>query len=107
MLIEKNTAPSVGDVVTIKLASGEEVVGRMHALSGETVTLAKPIAVLIQPVENGQVGLSFFPVMGSIEPEAALTFALGSLSIRPVKTGANVTTNYVQMTSSLVLPGHR
>lgn len=107
MLIEKNLAPSVGDVVTIKLISGEEVVGRLQDLSAESVTLGKPIAVLIQPVENGQVGLSFFPVMGSVEPEATLKFALSSLSIRPVKTGTNVTTSYTQMTSSLVLPNSK
>lgn len=107
MLIEKNHAPSAGDVVTIKLGSGEEVVGRMQTLTAESITLTKPIAVVIQPAENGQVGLSFYPVMGSIEPEVTLNFALSSLCIRPVKTGANIADTYTKMTSSLVLPGQK
>jgi hypothetical protein len=103
MLIEKNNNPEINDVVTIKLVSGEEVVGRLVARDIASVTLSKPIRIDIRPVNANQVGLSFAPFLGSVN-DPSLQFLFSGLAIRPTKTGDDVTRNYIQATTGIVTP---
>jgi hypothetical protein len=106
MLIDKRSAPDIGDVVTIKLASGEEIVGRLQEKIGDTITLAKPLQVIIQPISASQIGLGFRPLLGSVSEAAIVQFPLSTLAIRPIKTGDDVTRNYIQVTTGLVTAEH-
>lgn len=105
MLIEKHTLVAINDVVTVKLISGEELIGRLLAQSIDSVTLGKPVMVRLEPVSQQQMGLSFLPVLGSVEPDASLRLATAGLSIQPVKTGKAITSSYIEMTSGLITPG--
>lgn len=100
MLIEKN--PENESIVTIKLISGEEIVGKQIDRTIDSVTLAKPIQIGMQQVGN-QMGLGFMPVLGSVEGDS-IKFYFSGMSIRPIKTGSNVRDNYLQATTGLVLP---
>lgn len=101
MLIQKNSAPEINDIVTVKLVSGEEIVGRMTDRTHESIALSKPVQIAMQPVGPGQMGLGFLPVLGSVE-DATLHFQVQNLLIKPVKTGADVSRNYIQATTGLV-----
>jgi hypothetical protein len=99
MLIENN--PALNDTVTLKLVSGEEIVGKLVARTIDSVSLAKPVQIRIEPVGPKQVALAFMPVLGSVH-EATIQIPLSALSIRPVKTGDDVARNYLQATTGLV-----
>jgi hypothetical protein len=103
MLIAKGV--DIGDIVTVKLVSGEEIVGRLQERTIDSIYLVKPLTINIQPVSQQEVGLSFCPVLGSVEQEMTLQLPLHGLSIRPVKTNADVTANYIRLTTSLLTPG--
>jgi hypothetical protein len=105
MLIEKRNAPEINDIVTIKLASGEEIVGKLTDRTAETVSLAKPVQIIMQPINAQQMGLAFHPVLGSVQEHANVQFAMALLSIRPLKTSEDVIRNYIQATTSLLTPG--
>jgi hypothetical protein len=102
MLIEKRSLVQNGDIVTIKLLSGEEIVGKLVEQTAETVVLAKPVTITLQPVSEKQMGLSFMPVLGSVEPDVTLTLPISAMAIKPVATGANVKSSYIQTTTGLI-----
>ena len=104
MLIQKSNVPEINDIVTIKLSSGEEVVGKLTEKSIDSVYLAKPVQIVMQPVGPKQMGLVFHPVLGSVG-DATMQFPLVNLAIRPIKTGDDVARNYIQATTGLVTPG--
>jgi hypothetical protein len=104
MLIEKSSIVAINDIVTVKLISGEEIIGRLLDQSTDTITLGKPVMVALQPVDPHQMGLSFMPVLGSVEPDVTLQIAKLTLTIRPVKTNKTITSKYIEMTSGLITP---
>jgi hypothetical protein len=103
MLIQKSNVPEINDVVTIKLSSGEEIVGKLTEKTIDSVFLAKPVQIIMQPIGPKQMGLAFHPVLGSVG-EVTMQFPLTNLSIRPVKTGDDVARNYIQATTGLLTP---
>lgn len=103
MLIEKNNNPGVGDIVSIKLFSGEEIVGRISERTIDSVFLSKPVQIAMQPVGPKQIGLEFLPVLGSVA-DPTIQVPLAAMSIRPVRTGEDVARNYIQVTTGLVAP---
>lgn len=104
MLIQPNQNPEINDVVTVKLVTGEEIVGKLVAQNTDSITLGKPVTVALQPVSASQMGLSFMPVLGSVEPDMALTLAKTAFAVKPVKTGESVRSTYIEMTTGLVTP---
>jgi hypothetical protein len=99
MLIEKHV--DMNDIVTIKLSSGEEIVGKLVNRAIDSISLAKPIKISIQPVNQNQVGLAFVPFLGSVH-DATIVFPFSGMVSRPVKTGEDVTRNYIQATTGIV-----
>jgi hypothetical protein len=106
MLIEKRHAPEVNDTVTIKLISGEEIVGRLSECGNDTVTLTKPVQILMHQIAPNKMGLAFQPVLGSISEQITMQFNRAAISIGPVKTGEDVTRNYIQATTGLIAADH-
>ena len=102
MLIAK--APTEQDVVTIRLVSGEEIVGRISGETDTQITLTKPISIGIQMVGQNQAQLAFSPFMASVDDSGSLTFNKASLVTLPAKTREDVKTSYLKATSSLELP---
>lgn len=101
MLIAKHNNPEINDIVTIKLSSGEEIVGKLTERTIDSVFLAKPVQIIMQPVGPKQMGLAFHPVLGSVG-DVVMQFPLANLTIRPVKTGEDVMRNYIQATTGLL-----
>lgn len=105
MLIEKRNQVEINDIVTVKLSSGEEIVGKLLEKNADSVTLGKPVTIALQPVSEKQMGLSFLPVLGSVEPDVSLTLPFVAMAVKPVKTGKQVSSSYIQTTTGLVTPG--
>lgn len=107
MLIDKHSNPNINDIVTIKLASGEEIVGRLLERTSDSIVLAKPVQVIMQAISAKELGLMFQSVLGSVSDQASVQFTLSQLAIRPIKTNDEVTRNYIQATTGLLPAGQK
>ena len=67
MLIEKSI--SKGDVVSFKLASGEEVVAKLDEVQETKYVVTKPLMLTMS-----EKGLALAPFMFTIEPLAKISF---------------------------------
>jgi hypothetical protein len=93
MLIE--TPYKVGDTVSFKLSSGEEIIGRLEAEDAKGYTVHKPMVLIAQ-----QQGLGLAPFMFSVSPESK--FVLQATSVSCVaKTEAEIGKQYTSQTSSI------
>ena len=93
MLIE--TPYKVGDNVSFKLSSGEEIVARLEAEDAKTFTVRKPMVLIAN-----QQGLGLAPFMFSVSPESK--FVLQATSVSCVaKTEAEIGKQYTSQTSSI------
>lgn len=94
MLIE--TPYKVGDIVTLKVLGGDEVVGRLHAI-GDFVTINKPHAVMM-----GQQGFGLVPYIMTAGPDVKVDFKSEHI-FSVVKTFEGVAKEYIKQTSGLVV----
>ncbi len=102
MLIQKPITEQ--DVVTIRLVSGEEIVGRLASDTETHLTLSKPISIGIQMVGQNQAQLAFSPFMASVDDSGSLTFNKAALVTLPAKTREDVKKSYLTATSSIEMP---
>lgn len=95
MLIE---APyKVGDTVSFKLSSGEEIVGRLDSQDDKAFTLNKPMVIIAQ-----QQGLGLAPFMFSVSPDAK--FSLQATSVACIaKTEKGIAAQYIERTTGIAL----
>lgn len=96
MIIE--TAYKQGDIVSAKLASGEEIVGRFDGAANGDITLIKPMMLVAQ-----QQGLGLGPFMFSASPDSKFTIRQAVLSC-VVKTEAELAKQYTTSTTGIALP---
>lgn len=104
MLLDKAQVVDINDVVTILLVGGEEIVGKLIERTSESVSLAKPIRVVLEPIHQGQVGVSVLPVLGSVSEMSSVQIPFSAMAIRPLKTGEDLRRKYLEITSGLVTP---
>ena len=69
MLLEK-LSYSENDIVTIKLVSGEEVIGKFLKEDEKTITLDKPLMLAMS-----QKGVGMAPVLMTVNPDSKLNFS--------------------------------
>jgi hypothetical protein len=95
MLIE--TPYKVGDNVSFKLSSGEEIIGRLEAEDAKGYTVHKPMVLIAQ-----QQGLGLAPFMFSVSPDSK--FVLQATSVSCVaKTETEISKQYTTQTSGIQL----
>jgi hypothetical protein len=93
MLIE--TPYKVGDTVSFKLSSGEEILGRLDAEDAKGYTVHKPMVLIAQ-----QQGLGLAPFMFSVSPDSK--FVLQATSVSCVaKTESEIGKQYTSQTSGI------
>jgi|TARA_R110000851_G_scaffold283342_2_gene436905 hypothetical protein len=88
-----------GDVVSIKLASGEEMVARLDKETADTLILSKPSMLI---ATEGGMGMA--PFMFTTSMESKYTMRLSGV-ICIVKTEAETAKMYSEKTSSIVMAG--
>lgn len=88
-----------GDVVTIKLSTGEEIVSRFESLDADSLKLVKPTVLTLNP-QNGQAML--IPWLMSIDAHSSDPVTIKANQIvatgKPVKTLAD---SYTQNTTGI------
>jgi hypothetical protein len=95
MLIE---APyKVGDTVSFKLSSGEEIVARLEKEDDKSYTLKKPMVLMMQ-----QQGLGLAPFMFSVSPDGKFNLQATSVSCI-AKTESEIAKQYLTTTSGIAL----
>lgn len=95
MIIE--VPAKTGDVISLKLIGGEEVIGRLVEQTNLLITLAKPRTFMM-----GAQGLGLVPYVFSAPDDVKVgiqTFAV----VVQTKTDANVAKQYTQQTSNLIV----
>tara|TARA_B110000503_G_scaffold12490_1_gene16957 strand:+ start:1026 stop:1316 length:291 start_codon:yes stop_codon:yes gene_type:complete len=93
MLIE--TPYKVGDNVSFKLSSGEEIIARLEAEDAKSFTIRKPMVLIA-----GEKGLGLAPFMFSVSPDGK--FVLQSQSVSCVaKTEKDIAKQYTSQTSGI------
>ncbi len=94
MLIQKTH--SVGDVVSMKLSTGEEIIGRLEEESETGYKLKKPFAIVM-----GQQGLALAPFMFSTANDQSMTFKHTNVMTVGI-TIEEISKQYVQQTTGIV-----
>lgn len=93
MIIE--TPYKVGDTVSIKLTSGEEVVARYKEDKNSAMVLSKPLMVTAT-----QQGLGLAPFMFTIGTEATVSISNDKV-VCVVKTQDDMSKQYIQSTTGI------
>jgi hypothetical protein len=86
-----------GDTVSLKLISGEEVVGRVGDPTQDVVVLTKPMTFIMGPQ-----GLGMVPYMFSAPQDAKIKIKESAI-VAIVKTDDQINKQYIQQTTSLSL----
>jgi hypothetical protein len=85
----------VGDTVSFKLSSGEEVVARLEAEDTRSYTVRKPMVLIA-----GQQGLGLAPFMFSVSPDGKFVLQAQSVSC-VAKTEVEIGKQYTRQTSGI------
>ena len=95
MLIE--TPYKIGDVVSLKLSSGEEILGRLESEDTNNYTLKKPMVLIAQ-----EKGLGLAPFMFSVSPDGKFVMKANAVSCI-AKTEPEIGKQYTSQTSGIAL----
>jgi hypothetical protein len=93
MLIE--TPYKEGDTISLKLASGEEIVARLDKEEQDVLVLTKPLVLIAQ----GE-GLGLAPFMFSVSPDSKFNMRLSAVSCI-VKTEGEIAKQYTAQTTGI------
>lgn len=99
MIIQKS--PSLNDIVSFKLTTGEEIVGRFQSENNQKDLVIKSPLVLGMVSANQ---LAFGPYMTSIEDGVNVTFVRTGLANYPVLARKDVANTYQQVTTGITIP---
>lgn len=96
MMIE--TPYKNGDTISLKLASGEEIVARLEEETSDTYKIKKPMVLIVQ--QDQSMGLA--PFMFSVKPDARFEMQKGAVSCT-AKTEDTIAKQYVATTSGIAI----
>jgi hypothetical protein len=90
---------SKGDTVTVKLSTGEEIVGRFDSSSADDLKLVKPTVLTLNP-QNGQAML--IPWLMSIDTGSSEPISIkGSQIVATARPNKGLSDGYIQSTSGI------
>lgn len=103
MLIEKTF--EINDVVCVKLANGDELIAKIGSLNEQSVTLVKPLLVLLgQDPRTGQPGVQMAPFwIISADPASHYKIQRDHI-ICMVKPNSDAVKGYTAQTTGLTIP---
>lgn len=97
-----NLKPSyvANDVVTLKLVTGEEIIGKLIEDKSDALKLTRPLVFTVNP-QNGQAML--IPWLMSVDPKDTTPIDVYKNNVVMVtKTVKQISDNYLQATSGIV-----
>ncbi len=87
----------INDVVTIKLITGEEIIGKLTDMKDNSITLSKPVQLAIT-----QKGMGFAPVCIGIDDASEFTFKNEHI-LFGAETRPELLDNYIRATTGIQL----
>lgn len=94
MLFE-NSKFDENDVISIKLISGEEVIGKFINDSNDTVTLDRPLMLAMS-----QKGIGMAPVLMTVNPDSKLKFTKSAVIVM-AKSDDEIAKQYIYQTTGI------
>lgn len=93
-----------GDIVTIKLTTGEELIAKLVTINTDSITISKPLIVnLAQDPRTGSVGIQMLPYFVLTgEPEAKLTISNAHIVVK-TPAAEQAKNGYLQNTTGLTM----
>lgn len=95
-MLSFNSKVSVGDIVSIKLQSGEEIVGKLVEADTFNFILGKPLMLAMT-----QKGPAMAPLMMTINPDANIPFNKNCIAVGPVNTDKDIANQYTYQTTGI------
>jgi len=95
MLIEEQY--KTGDIVSIKLSSGEEMIARLDEDTGDSITVVKPYILVA-----AQKGVALAPYMFTINPEAKIKLKINNV-ICIVKSAKDASDMYIKQSTGIAI----
>lgn len=86
-----------GDTVSLKLSSGEEIIGRLEEETAKHYKLSKPLMLTM-----GQQGLGLAPYMFTISPDTKVNINANNV-ICISKTEEDMAKQYIQSTTGIAV----
>ena len=96
---------SIGDVVSVKFSNGDEIIGRVSAIDINTVTISKPLSVMLaQDPRTGNPGVQMVPIW-ILTADREGKFPINRQHIvSMVKANVDAVKGYTANTSGLTIP---
>lgn len=85
------------DIVTLKLVSGEEIIGKLEFKDANTIKLSKPVQIVAS-----QKGMGFAPICISIDDASTFSFLCDHVLFSAL-TRKELVDAYIQATTGLTL----
>lgn len=106
MLLEKQIQQ--GDIVALRLVSGEEIVGKIGEVEGHSIQLFKPLVLGMQQQQNSQtgqveIGMAFAPFMLALADDDSVIISAENIITR-IKAREEVRNSYIKSTSDIEVP---
>lgn len=90
-------------IVTFKTTAGIEVIAQIKAMDADLILVENP-RMLVQVQHQGQIGLSFAPLLVAAEGNEDVAFPISALMCIPVLASAEIREKFIELTSGIVLP---
>lgn len=95
--------PQVNDIVTVRLTSGEEIIGKLDYVAPDgAVTLKKPVVLHMTQTKNG-LDVAFGALLVSADVDT-VRFTANALQFAPLITRNEIREGYQQATGGIVTP---
>ena len=96
MLIDRGVTP--GEIVTIKLASGEEIIAKLTEEDSQYYALSKPMVVVMTPN-----GASLIPYLITADLEKPIRLLKSAITTHIELTGKSFANRYIELTTNIKL----
>lgn len=101
MLLDKPTVTST--VMSVRLQTGEELVGRFVSEDDNVIVLNKILSVAIQQTRNGEAAIGFGPFMLSVDEDAQVPLYKNKMLVPPQKSRKDLADKYLELTSPIAM----
>lgn len=98
-----NAGISTGDVISVKLVNGEEILAKLVSVNGDDYTVERPVILALVPVGNGQAAVNFAPFSMGIDDSTKLTINYSRMLFRPVAARKDAASQYTKSTTGIAL----
>ena len=95
MLVESKY--KTGDIISIKLSSGEEMIARFEDENGEVITIVKPYILIA-----AQNGMALAPYMFTISPDTKVQLKINNV-ICIVKSAKDAADMYIKQSTGIAI----